>query len=154
MERALDALDRLLDRDPESLSDSQAASEADALRLVAGDFARLTSQIGRTAGTEITPAGEALAAWGYAGRGGGLQAQHLLSFHASDIPIDGAFHPIRVVLKDAPRGAKVLHRPGYFVPKPVEEEEEELASTLRTAELILSGNEGGELETSALVASF
>ncbi|MCP4664216.1 MAG: VWA domain-containing protein, partial [bacterium] len=78
---------------------------------------------------------------------------YLLSFHAADLEADGSYHPLRVELRDGPPGARVLYRPGYYAPKPLAEQEE-LESVVETAELILSGREGGEIDASALVAPF
>ncbi len=78
---------------------------------------------------------------------------YLLSFQTEEIPLDGAFHPIKVSLKGAPRGAKLVHRPGYYAPEPFATVDEE-ATSFAIAQLILSDDDGGELDVAALVTEF
>lgn len=39
---------------------------------------------------------------------------YLLTFQPRGLEQDGAFHPIEVEVRGLPRGARVLHRPGYY----------------------------------------
>ena len=61
---------------------------------------------------------------------------------------DGSFHPLKVRLKGAPRGARVHHRAGYYAPDPAARRP--LEQRLRAAAAILGGEEGGDLPLSAL----
>lgn len=84
---------------------------------------------------------------------------YLLTFQADDVPVDGAFHKIKVRLKNGPRGARLLHRPGYYAPKPWSENDEEVAlrasaDRFSAAEMLLSGETGGNLELSTLATTF
>jgi len=75
---------------------------------------------------------------------------YLLSFQTGEIPLDGDYHEIKVVLKDAPRGAEVSHKPGYYAPEPWKSVDEE-ATSFAIAQLILSDDDGGNLDVAALV---
>lgn len=43
---------------------------------------------------------------------------YLISVQADDVPLDGAYHKIEVRLRNAPRGASIHHRGGYYAPLP------------------------------------
>ena len=43
---------------------------------------------------------------------------YVLSFQPDKVKPDGAYHKLRVELKNAPRGTRVVHRAGYYAPKP------------------------------------
>jgi VWFA-related protein len=62
---------------------------------------------------------------------------------------DGTYHALRVEPKGLPRGARVVHRPGYYAPKPfaLRSPTEKM---LHTAGQVLAGVEGGLVRTSAL----
>lgn len=78
---------------------------------------------------------------------------YLLAFEPKKVKYDGKFKEIKVKLKDAPRGTRVVHRPGYFDPKPLAQ----LTSIERrfsTAETILAGREGGSVATSVIAGAF
>lgn len=78
---------------------------------------------------------------------------YLLTFEADDVPADGAFHPLRVELRDAPKGAKVSHRAGYYAPEPGPPQKG-LAGQLQLAERLLRGDEGGSLDGALLAVPF
>ncbi len=78
---------------------------------------------------------------------------YLLAFQPQDLEYDGKFHEIRVRLKAGERGVRLVHRPGYFAPLPFAERSS-IERRLTTAELILGGEEGGELATSLLTGAF
>jgi VWFA-related protein len=69
---------------------------------------------------------------------------YLVTFQSPELPADGSFRRLRVELAGAPRGSRVFHRAGYFVPRPYAEltEAERRASS---ADLVLSGRELDEL---------
>lgn len=75
---------------------------------------------------------------------------YLLAFQSPEIALDGSFHPIEVRLRDGARGAELRHRAGYYAPNPGEEPSA-TARTLSAAEMVLAGEEGGELDVAALV---
>jgi len=74
---------------------------------------------------------------------------YLLAFQPRDLELDGDYHKIRVKLVDAPRRARLNHRPGYFAPDP-EAKPTALERRLSLAQQLLAGNEGGAIETAAL----
>lgn len=78
---------------------------------------------------------------------------YLLTIRADEVRMDGSFHELRVRLEDAPRGARVRHRAGYFAPNPVAEKQG-LSEQLRLAELVLAGEDGGALPAAVAVAAF
>jgi len=62
---------------------------------------------------------------------------------------DGSYHTLRVETKGLPRGARVVHRPGYYAPKPFAQRSP-TERMLFTAGQVLAGAEGGLVQTSAL----
>ena len=62
---------------------------------------------------------------------------------------DGTYHTLRVETKGLPRGARVVHRPGYYAPKPYAQRSP-TERMLHTAGQVLAGAEGGLVRTSAL----
>lgn len=78
---------------------------------------------------------------------------YLLSFQPTDLELDGDFHRLRIELKDTPRRARVLHRPGYYAPRPYADRSA-IEKRLEAAEEILSGRESGVLSASVLSAPF
>lgn len=77
---------------------------------------------------------------------------YLLTF-ATDVPEDGAFRPIKVKVKNAPRGADVVHRAGYYAPTPFKQQDS-LARAASTADLVLSGEPRDELGARVYAAPF
>lgn len=77
---------------------------------------------------------------------------YLLGFQAPELPADGSFRRLRVELRGVPRGARVSHRAGYFVPRPFSElgEAEKRA---QAAQLVLSGRERDELGAAVFAGS-
>ena len=59
---------------------------------------------------------------------------------------DGEYHPLRVELRGGPRGARVVHRPGYFAPKPFAQRTR-MERMLTTAGQVLVGSEGGAIRS-------
>ncbi|HEX3126432.1 MAG TPA: VWA domain-containing protein [Thermoanaerobaculia bacterium] len=64
---------------------------------------------------------------------------------------DGTYHDLRVELKHGPRGARVVHRPGYYAPRPFAQRSR-YEKMLATAGDVLLGEEGGTVRVSALAA--
>ncbi|HYO16073.1 MAG TPA: VWA domain-containing protein [Thermoanaerobaculia bacterium] len=77
---------------------------------------------------------------------------YVLSYQP-EVRQDGSFHKVRVELKNAGRGARVVHRPGYYAPKPYNERTP-LEKVLETAGKVVGGQEGGPVATSVLAAPF
>ncbi|MFL6194550.1 MAG: VWA domain-containing protein [Thermoanaerobaculia bacterium] len=76
---------------------------------------------------------------------------YVLSFQPDDLKQDGSFHKLRVELKNA-RGARVVHRPGFYAPRPYKEQPV-LQKLLETANDLM-GQESGSLATAVLAAPF
>lgn len=74
---------------------------------------------------------------------------YVLTFQPTDLTPDGKFRRLKVRLKNGPKRAQVVHRPGYYAPRPFAATDQD-ARRLRNAELLLGGEEGGTLELSAL----
>ena len=77
---------------------------------------------------------------------------YVLSFQPNDLKNDGSFHKLRVELKNAPRGARVVHRPGYYAPRPYKDQQP-LQRLLETANAVM-GEESGSIGASVLAAPF
>lgn len=75
---------------------------------------------------------------------------YLLSFEPKKLPSDGAFHRLNVKLKNAPRGTRAVHKPGFFAPTPFRDQSE-LIRQLRAADLVLDASDGGDFETQVWV---
>lgn len=73
---------------------------------------------------------------------------YLLSFQPSQLERDGSFHKLRVKLKNVPK-ARVVHRPGFFAPKPYAEMAA-VERQLDAADFIMSGEDSGSLAAEAL----
>src|SRR5258706_5301199 len=77
---------------------------------------------------------------------------YVLSYQPDSLKPDGTFHPLKVELKNAPRGARVVSRPGYYAPLPFKQQGQ-LQRVLETANTVL-GEESGSIVTSVLAAPF
>jgi VWFA-related protein len=77
---------------------------------------------------------------------------YVLSYQP-EVRHDGSYHKVRVELKNAGRGARVVHRPGYYAPKPYGERTP-LEKLLETAGQVVGGREGGPVATALLAAPF
>ena len=78
---------------------------------------------------------------------------YILAFQPADLKFDGRFHKLRVKLKDDAKGVRLVHRPGYYPPKPFQQQTV-MERKLATASTILSGEAGGSFLTSAFAAPF
>ena len=78
---------------------------------------------------------------------------YVLAFQTDDIKFDGDFHKLRIELKDAPKGAKVVHKPGFYAPKPYKDRSA-IQKRLEAAQQILSGDDAGVLGASVVAAPF
>jgi VWFA-related protein len=78
---------------------------------------------------------------------------YVLTLQPDDLKLDGAYHKISVDLKNAPRGARVVVKPGYFAPRPFAQKNP-LERLLNAADTIVGGAEGGTIGMSVLAAPF
>jgi VWFA-related protein len=69
-----------------------------------------------------------------------------------ETPPDGAYHQLKVELRGLPRGARVVHRPGYYAPKPFAQRTR-MERMLMTAGQVLAGEEGGQVRASVMTAA-
>jgi len=76
---------------------------------------------------------------------------YLLAIQPSKLARDGQFHRLRVRLEGVPRGAEVLHRPGYYAPLPLKEQQG-LQRQLATASTLMD-TAGGALPTAVLATA-
>ncbi|HEX3128966.1 MAG TPA: VWA domain-containing protein [Thermoanaerobaculia bacterium] len=77
---------------------------------------------------------------------------YVLAFQPEKLKFDGSYHKLRVELKDA-KGAHILHRPGYYAPKPFSERNP-FERLLDASTRVMSGEEAGTLGISVLAAPF
>ncbi len=78
---------------------------------------------------------------------------YLLTFQPKGPLAAGSYHPIKVVLKNSPRGARVTYRPGYYAPRPFQQ----LAPAeklLAAADQMMGGRASGSIATAVLAAPF
>ncbi|MFP3939849.1 MAG: VWA domain-containing protein [Thermoanaerobaculia bacterium] len=78
---------------------------------------------------------------------------YVLAFQPEDLESDGDYHRLRIEVDGTSRGTRVLHRPGYYAPRPFADRSP-LEKRLEAAEKILSGREAGPLSIAAVAAPF
>ena len=78
---------------------------------------------------------------------------YLLAFQPNDLTFDGKFRRLRVRLKNAPRGTQIVHRPGYYAPKPYAQTNR-FERALTSAQQVMGGVEAGEIDAAVLSAGF
>ncbi len=80
---------------------------------------------------------------------------YVLTIQPDDLKTDGAYHELQVELKRGagPRGARVVHRPGYFSPRPFAERGKEDRAML-TGNRLITGDEPGEIAMSVLATPY
>ncbi|HVR98047.1 MAG TPA: VWA domain-containing protein [Thermoanaerobaculia bacterium] len=78
---------------------------------------------------------------------------YILSFQPEEVRRDGAYHDLRVELKNRSRGTRLAHRSGYYAPKPYSQMAP-AERQLQAAGQVMSGGDPGLLPTSVLVAPF
>lgn len=78
---------------------------------------------------------------------------YILAFQPKNLKLDGKFHKLRVRLKEDRKGVRLVHRPGYYPPKPFEQQSS-MERKLATASTILGGEAGGSFLTAAFAAPF
>ncbi|HET9229436.1 MAG TPA: VWA domain-containing protein, partial [Thermoanaerobaculia bacterium] len=78
---------------------------------------------------------------------------YLLAFQPEGLKRDGTYHRLRVELKNAAKGTRVIHRPGFYAPRPFGEQGA-AERMLQTARQVISGEENGAIPASVLAAPF
>jgi VWFA-related protein len=78
---------------------------------------------------------------------------YVLAVEPDRLQPEGEFHRLRVELKKPLRGARLVHRPGYVLPKTYLEETS-LEKLLETANLVMSGEESDAVATAVLAVPF
>jgi VWFA-related protein len=79
---------------------------------------------------------------------------YVLAIQPDKLKSDGAYRRLKVDLKGAAaKGARVVHRPGYYAPKPYTAQSP-LEKLLQTANQLTSGEESGTVASSVLAAPF
>ncbi|HWM91760.1 MAG TPA: VWA domain-containing protein [Thermoanaerobaculia bacterium] len=77
---------------------------------------------------------------------------YVLALQPDGLKRDGSYHEIRVELKSA-KGARVVHRPGYYAPRPFGQQSP-TERLLETARSVAGGQDAGTIATSVLAAPF
>ncbi|HEV7786597.1 MAG TPA: VWA domain-containing protein [Thermoanaerobaculia bacterium] len=78
---------------------------------------------------------------------------YVLAVEPDRLQPEGEYHRLRVELRKPLRGARLVHRPGYFLPKTYLEETS-LEKLLETANLVMSGEESDAVATAVLATPF
>ncbi|MES1242048.1 MAG: VWA domain-containing protein [Acidobacteriota bacterium] len=78
---------------------------------------------------------------------------YVLAFQPEDLKRDGSYHKLRVELKNAPRGTRVVHRSGFYAPKPYTQQNA-VEKLLSAGRQVVGGVESGAIRTSILAAPF
>jgi VWFA-related protein len=78
---------------------------------------------------------------------------YVLAFQPEGLPRDGSYHRLRVEVRNAAKGTRVVHRPGYYAPRPFGEQSA-TERMLRTAQQVIGGQEDGTIPASVLAAPF
>ncbi len=83
---------------------------------------------------------------------------YVLAVQPQGLLRDGSYHQIRVELKDSARGTRLVHRPGYYAPRPYGQQSptEKLLQTARglVGGNLVGGKDAGTIGTSVLAAPF
>ena len=78
---------------------------------------------------------------------------YVVSIRPKNVALDGSYHPLKIRLKNVPKGAEISYRPGYTARRPYSELDPRERQLL-TAERLMAGSPGGEISTNLLVAAF
>ncbi len=78
---------------------------------------------------------------------------YLLAIQPDGLEWDGRFHPLKVKLTADRRGTRLVHRPGFYTPKPFSEQSEG-ERRINAAGLIMGGSEGGKIAAFVLAVPF
>ncbi|MFL6199368.1 MAG: VWA domain-containing protein [Thermoanaerobaculia bacterium] len=80
---------------------------------------------------------------------------YVLAFqpNAADIERDGKYHKLNVELKNGPRGARLVHRPGYYAPQSYDKRSP-LEKAMVAGQALVGAEEIRQVRTSVLAAAF
>ncbi|HEY7215435.1 MAG TPA: VWA domain-containing protein [Thermoanaerobaculia bacterium] len=78
---------------------------------------------------------------------------YVLSFQPENVKPDGAYHKLRVELRNSPRGTRLSYRSGYYSPKPYASLNP-LEKLFEASSRVMGGVESGSISTSVLAAPF
>jgi len=76
---------------------------------------------------------------------------YVLAVEPDRLPPEDDYHRLRVELRKPLSGARITHRPGYYLPKPYAEQDS-LAKLLEAANQVMSGEESEAIPTAVLAA--
>ncbi|HYN22941.1 MAG TPA: VWA domain-containing protein [Thermoanaerobaculia bacterium] len=77
---------------------------------------------------------------------------YVLAVQPENVKFDGAYHKLKVELKNGKNG-RVVHRPGYYGPKPVAQQNP-LERLFTAASQVMGGEDSGPIATAAMAAPF
>ncbi len=78
---------------------------------------------------------------------------YVLSFQPDPVKPDGAYHELRVELKNVPPGTRVAFRPGWYAPRPYKELKP-LEKLFAASAKVMGGVESGAIGSAVLAAPF
>jgi VWFA-related protein len=78
---------------------------------------------------------------------------YVLTFQPQGLKRDGKYHKLKVKLKNAPKGARLTHRPGYYAPTPYASKSPQ-ERQMQIAGQLLADYAGGAIDTSVLAVPF
>ncbi|HKH46632.1 MAG TPA: VWA domain-containing protein [Thermoanaerobaculia bacterium] len=78
---------------------------------------------------------------------------YVLAFQPDSLKWDGNYHRLKVEVKNQPRGTRLVHRPGYYAPKPYTAQNP-MEKMMDAASQMVSGEESGTVKMSVLAAPF
>ncbi len=80
---------------------------------------------------------------------------YVLAFqpNAADVERDGKYHRIRVELKNGPKGARLVHRPGYYAPRSYDKRSP-LEKAMVAGQALVGAEEKAQVRTAVLAAPF
>jgi VWFA-related protein len=78
---------------------------------------------------------------------------YVLAFQPDKVKPDGAYHKLRVELKNAPRGTRVAFRPGWYAPRPYRQLNP-MEKLFEASSKLMGGAESGSIPSAVLAAPF
>src|ERR1700720_3191704 len=78
---------------------------------------------------------------------------YVLTFQPQGPLAAGTYHPIKVKLKNEPRGTRVTYKPGYYAPRPFKQVPA-VERMLAAADQMMSTSASGSIQTAVLAAPF
>jgi VWFA-related protein len=78
---------------------------------------------------------------------------YVLAFQPDSLKWDGNYRRLKVEVKNQPRGTRVVHRPGYYAPRPYTAQNP-MEKMMDAASQLVSGEDSGTVKMSVLAAPF